>query len=380
MRATARTRPRTLRARLIAWSLISNGVALLVFAVTTLLVIVVQERSEAFRPHELDEAAEATSQVLLALVIAGPAAAAFAVAGSMVLARRGLAGIDDIVRTAADLQARDLATRLTVPDEPMEIRELAEALNCLFARLETGFTSLARFAADASHELRTPLAVLRSELEVAMRRERTAMEWRGVAERAHEEVLRLSRLVEALLVLARADAPAGHEHATSVDEALDHVARFCDSIAASRNVRLEVGGEQGLTARIRAESLQSAVMNVVLNAIRHAPSGTVVEISSHREKDGSAVITVQDAGPGIPEELRESFFEPFRRGAGAGEEGLGLGLTIARRQVQSVGGSIRAVDPAGNVGARFLIILPPARGEIGAADGEVSGRSPFLRR
>lgn len=361
MSGTHRTRPRTLRARLIAWGLLSNCVALLVFGLTALLVILVQERSEAFRPHELGDATEATSQVLLALLIAGPAAVAFAVAGSMVLARRGLSGIDDIIRTAADIQARDLATRLAVPNEPREIRDLAEALNLLFARLETGFGSLARFAADASHELRTPLAVLRNALEVAMRRERSADEWRGVAERAHEEVLRLARLVEALLVLARADTAAGDPPETSLDEVLDHVVRLCDANAASRDIRLELEGERGLVASIRAESLQSAVMNLVMNALRHSPPGSTVRLSSRREKDGSAVITVQDAGPGIPEELRESFFEPFRRGAGAGEEGLGLGLTIARRQIQSAGGTVRAIDPIGGMGACFLINLPAAR-------------------
>ncbi len=364
-------RGRSLRRRLALWMLVSTVTTIIVFAIALYVAFVIEEHEPDDEAGELEEegeeeesaAAEAGEQMLFAIAIAGPFALAAAVGGALWLSRRALAPLDEVIRAARAISSTDLHRRLELPRERDEIHALVLELNGLFERLERGFDALGRYAVDASHELRTPLAVVVSELDVALRRPRSAAEWETVATRARGEARRLTRLVESLLALARAEGPRERERILDLRELVDLLLIGLVDQAASVRIALSraaEGGEAPAWVRGDSDALDAAVRNLVVNAMSYGPPGTAVRVSVGSEGEGFAV-TVDDAGPGVPHAERDAIFEPMRRASAIGvdrnREGHGLGLAIARRIVTHHGGTIRVEDsPAG--GARFVLWLP----------------------
>jgi len=362
-------RPRSLQARFALWISLATGLSLAVFAVVAFLVAVAEEREEVASGAVEETDADIRNEILTAMAFAAPVGLLLATGGALWLARRALAPVDRVIRTASEITAERLDRRIEVPEREDELRELAMALNALLARLERGYQGLSLFAADVSHELRTPLAVIGNELEVALRRPRTAGEWEAAARSSLDELRRLGRLVAALLDLTRGDATAPSrserlELAALVDEALAG-----QGAAAGRAEVALVN----LAGRTRAEvdgipaALASAVSNLVANAIRYSPPGGRVAVSVDDGSGGSCVaLHIDDSGPGLDPGEVERIFAPFARGTQGraadlrdGGAGLGLGLAIARRIVERHGGRLVASNrPAG--GARFTIELPGA--------------------
>src|SRR5579863_68720 len=181
----------SLRSRLAFWMALSTTLTVIVFACAVYGFVRAETREADSGVGEGEDAAE---QVLAAMAIAGPLCLALSVAGGLVLSHRALAPIDVVVRHANAMSSEDLHKRLEVPPNNDELRDLVVALNALLKRLDDGFSALARYAAGASHELRTPLAVVTSELEVALRRPRSAPEWERTARASLDELRRLARL------------------------------------------------------------------------------------------------------------------------------------------------------------------------------------------
>jgi two-component system OmpR family sensor kinase len=307
---------------------------------------------------------DAGEEVLFAMLFAGPVCLVLSVAGALILSRRALAPIGAVIGEASAMTAEDLHRRLSVPKENDELRDLVLTLNALLARLDEGFAALASYASSASHELRTPLAVITSELEIALRRPRAAEEWEQTARTSLDEIQRLANLIEALLELARAGASSNLQ-SFELRERLDQVLASLEASVASDGVSL-VRPEDGAEVWLHGEAdlLMNAASELVRNAARYSPSGKAVRIRVER-RDGRAAIHVDDEGPGVDPAERETIFVPFARGGrgvavdatGKGPRGLGLGLAIAKRSVESCGGTISVgVSPEG--GARFTIELP----------------------
>jgi signal transduction histidine kinase len=234
--------------------------------------------------------------------------------------------------------------------------------NETLARLEAAFEQLRRFTADASHELRTPLTGMRSVGEVALQRSLSAQEYRDVIASMLEEVDRLTRLVENLLLLTRADTGRIPMTRTVVDlgEVLLGISDTLRVLADEKDQSWSVDVSERVTATCDAGILRLGITNLVYNAIKYTPAKGAIRLATRRTAAGDVLIEVHDTGPGIAAADRERIFERFYRvdDARARETGgIGLGLAIARWAVESNGGRIDLESEEGR-GAVFRIVLP----------------------
>jgi two-component system, OmpR family, sensor kinase len=300
---------------------------------------------------------ESLHRLLRELLLASPLALLLAAGAGYWLAAAALRPVEAMRRRAAAVSASEPAA-LPVPRARDEIARLAETLNEMLARLHSSFEHERRFVADASHELRTPLALLRAELEVALRRPRSARELEAALRSAAEETERLSRLAEDLLLIARADSgvlPIRREPLTVGELLAVVVDRFAGRASAlGRTLEAE---PSSAVVHADPERLGQALGNLVENALRHG-AGIVTLFA--RERGGSLELHVLDAGGGFPPEFLPLAFDRFSRGeesrAGGGS---GLGLSIVALIAAGHGGRAGAVNAPGG-GADVWIELPHA--------------------
>ena len=298
-------------------------------------------------------------QTLLVLIPLGVGLAAL---GGAVIARIALRPVDEMTRTARRITAEDLSRRVERPGTGDEMERLAETLNGMLARLEAAFTQTRRFAADAAHELRTPLAALRGGIEVALRAERTPEEYRRVLASSLEEVERLIRLAEDLLLLSRSSAgPDVTRAPVDLEPLLLDVFDVGARLGQAAGVSVRTDTMAPATVRGDATALRRALLNLVENAIKYTPPGGKVELGL-TTGDGMAVVTVSDTGIGLDPADTDRIFEPFVRLDAArarGTGGAGLGLAIARSIAVAHGGMLAAESRPG-AGSRFVLRLPLA--------------------
>jgi signal transduction histidine kinase len=257
---------------------------------------------------------------------------------------------------------RDLSVRVPVGDGPAEVDELAASLNAMLERLQhsSGETVAAleatrRFAADAGHELRTPLTAMGANLETLRRNPGLAEDERNkILGETIEEQARLVALLTALQSLARADARAGMEH-EPVD--VGELADAAVEAARRRHPEARIDLAEGDAVPIDAwqAGIRLMIDNLIENAVRHG--GGSVDLRVSHLDGGGALVEVDDAGPGVPEEERESIFGRFTRGTTATGEGSGLGLALVAQQAALHGGRVE-VGSSDAGGARFTIRLP----------------------
>jgi signal transduction histidine kinase len=275
--------------------------------------------------------AAAALDTLRSVLLPGVPALLLLVAGLTWLAvGRALAPVSAIRRELADITATDLHRRVPVPQARDEVKLLAETTNRTLDRLEQAVGRHRRFVADAAHELRSPLAVLRTRLEIAPPQ--------PLAAEALADVERIQRLTTDLLLLARLDAgePSGH-----VEVDLGQVAAEEATLVRPRtDVRVDLRIDAGIVVRGSAEQLRRLVANLVDNAVRHAAVTVVVRL---RPLADTAVLEVEDDGPGIPADRQEAVFDRFARldeARARDAGGSGLGLAIARDIAVHHGGSL----------------------------------------
>jgi heavy metal sensor kinase len=298
--------------------------------------------------------------VLGALLISG--------IGGWFLTRRSLAPVVAMSERAHRISAENLEQRLPVANPRDELGRLAATFNELLARLDDTFTLRRRFMADASHELRTPLSVIRTAADVTLEREgRSEVEYRDALKIIDEQSRRLTRIVEDMFTLARADVGHQNLHPTDfyLDELISEAARAAEVLAARKNVAITVApaaetpfhGDEGL--------LRQMILNLLDNAVKHTPSTGSVSVSLSRE-DSHYTIAVSDTGAGIPVEAQTQIFERFYRvdkarsraeaGPAAGS-GAGLGLSIARWIAEAHGGSL-SLQCSNEGGSVFVASIP----------------------
>ncbi|MEN9508418.1 MAG: hypothetical protein RLZZ621_981 [Gemmatimonadota bacterium] len=307
--------------------------------------------------HGTAEDIQLLRQVRTTLLFAIPFALLVSVAAGWLLARRSLAPLEAINTRTASITAADLSARLPVVNPHDELGRLAQIINGLLARVDQAFTAQRQFVADASHELRTPLAIIRGEADVTLRREtRTPAEYRESMDVIRAESIRLSRIVDDLFLLARVDAAAADvvREPVSIEELLQDAVRSMRSLAESSGIELMltlapiaphwVFGDATLLRRL--------LVNLLDNALRHAPAGSTVSIRCIGDRE-TIRIRIADAGRGVPAELRTRMFERFVHGHA---EGTGLGLAIAQAVAQAHGGQVTLLDAT--PGATFEVMLP----------------------
>ncbi len=309
--------------------------------------------------HRAEQTLDRYLETLLGLI---PLSLGLAMAGGVMIARAALAPVGVMSRTARRITAEDLSQRVATRRTGDELDHLAETLNAMLARLEGAFTQMRRFAADAAHELRTPLTALKGGIEVTLRADRPAEEYRGVLRSSLEEVERLIRLAEDLLLLSRVSAGVdARRDRVDLEPLLLEVFDVGAQLAGGTGVAIRLAESTAAVVVADATALRRAILNLVENAVKYTPPGGKVELSLTRT-DGSAAVTVQDTGPGIDPADAERIFQPFVRldAARARETGgSGLGLSIVRSIVVAHGGTL-TLESAPGAGCRFTIDLPLA--------------------
>jgi len=277
------------------------------------------------------------------LVVLIPLGVGLAAAGGYLIAGKALRPVDEMTAAARRITAEDLHQRIGRLGTRDELDRLAETLNGMLARLDEAFRQMRRFSADAAHELRTPLTALKGGIEVALRASRTPEEYRQVLASSLEDVDRLIRVAEDLLLLSRAAVPPEMprpriELEPLVLEALELGTR----LSQGTGVHVKLGPGAPATVRGDASALGRAMRNLVENAVKYTPAGGTVELTL-RTADGQAVFAVQDTGIGIAPADAERIFEPGVSDAGS----AGLGLPLARRLARAAGGDVVAIPQRG---------------------------------
>ena len=288
-----------------------------------------------------------------------------AATGGYFLAKRSLAPVSAMTSRAAAIGTANLHERLPVGGGD-ELVALAHVVNDLLDRLAASFEQQRRFMADASHELRTPAAILRTEAEVILSREhRSEAEYRSSAAVVRDATRRLSRIVEEIFLLARADS--GQLVPRRDDIYLEEVVHDATSgvrlVADRRAVRVELGDVIEAPLRGDADLLGRVLLNLLDNAIKYSPEGGTVRVDMAR-RNGHYEVAVVDQGPGIPPESRERVFDRFyrvdverSRNENSATSGAGLGLAIARRIAELHDGRLELVD-ASSGRTEFRLTLP----------------------
>ena len=228
---------------------------------------------------------------------------------------------------------------------------------------QAAFERQKQFTSDASHELRTPLAVMRGEIEITLRRDRPPDEYKRVLTSNLEEILRLTRLIEDLLMLARGDSGQVELRCEPVDldKLCQQMAEYITPLAAQREQTLTYNSANAeVVVNADLQRIKQLLLNLLDNAIKYTEPGGNITLSLKAE-DNQAVITVSDTGRGIPtEDLPHIFERFFRRSAKTSDRsasGFGLGLSIVKWIVESHGGKIETKSQTGK-GTDFIVKLP----------------------
>lgn len=304
-------------------------------------------------------------QFLLLLLVAIPLALIVAGAAGQMVAKRGLQPLEKMTARAEGITESNLHDRLQIDNPNDELGQMAGVFNHLLQRLDEAFHQMKRFTADAAHELRTPLASIRTVGEVALERGQTPEEYRQALANILEETARLNETINGLILLARAEAtqPGREQTIFPAKNLVDEVLAVLGVLIEEKRITVLQDDEQIGTENIRADRslLRIAFMNVLHNALKFSPPGSVLRISYCRT-DVTArrlAISIQDQGPGIAPEDRRRVFERFYTGSAAetsSRSGAGLGLSIAKLVIDRIGGTIRFDDV--KQGARCVIELP----------------------
>ncbi len=306
-----------------------------VFAVTGDLRREQRQAADAIRVTALVSLAALALASLLGLIVTG----------------RVLRPLRLMTSTARQITESDLTRRITVTSED-EIGELGRTFNQMLDRLQSAFTSQRELVSDAGHELRTPITIIRGHLDLLGEDPAERAETMAIV---HDELDRMTRLVDDLLTLAKAErADFLRPEPLDLDELTPELFAKARQLG-ERDWRLGAVGAGRFTGD--RQRLTQAVMNLAENAARHTPPGGTVELSS-TQRDGTVSLAVRDTGPGVAPADRERIFERFTRGRGrVPVEGSGLGLAIVKAIAEAHGGRV-ALDTELGAGATFTIVIP----------------------
>jgi two-component system heavy metal sensor histidine kinase CusS len=311
-------------------------------------------------------------QIALAVAVAF---LSIAVLGYLAL-RRGLRPLRIMAAQAARITPASLDQRLNLADTPHELREVAASFNAMLDRLADGYQRLTQFSADLAHEIRTPIGALMGNCQVALYQRRTPAEYESVLASGLEELERLSRLVENILFLARADNAQSALEYTHLDLAaeLRRVADYFEGLAEERGIQLQCEAVGGVYAD--AILFRRALGNLVANAVRYADTDSMVTLSAETVAD-AVLVHVDNLGAPIQPDRLHKLFDRFYRAdlsRSASSDASGLGLAIVRAIMALHGGTaLAASSPDGHI--RFTLrypavaALPPAQSARASASG-----------
>lgn len=294
------------------------------------------------------------------LFIVIPIAMVLAAGGGFFLANRALKPVEQISKTAQEIEASDLSRRINI-DSKDEVGTLASTLNQMISRLESAFKRQAEFTANASHELRTPLTVIEAESTLAMQEERSKTDYKKSFSWISREAKFLVRILDKLLNLARSDAQIEQLvfRKVSLRRLLSEVLEDTQILYQKKGLHFNFSRMDNLIVRGDSVALKTMFLNLYENACRYTPNGGSITTSVFCE-DKVATVTITDTGIGIPPEHIPHIFERFYRvdkARSRTEWGSGLGLAISKHIAEAHGGRIEVESEVGK-GSTFSVSLP----------------------
>jgi heavy metal sensor kinase len=281
--------------------------------------------------------------------------------GGILIFNKGLRPIMFLSSELKNITANELYKRLPLPSSKDEIRELFESINEMIARLEKSFEQVRQFSGDASHELRTPLTIMKGEVEVAMRSERTVEEYQDILVSVLEEIERMTRIIEDLLLIAKSDSKEMIIEKRNIN-LKDILCELCEQLcmfAENKDVTLNCSDMDDLMIMADPLRVRQVFVNIIENAIKYNVQGGSVNVSLHELEKG-IVVEVRDTGIGIRKEDSGKIFDRFYRADKSRKReigGAGLGLSICKWIIEGHGGHI-VVDSQFGKGSIFKIWLP----------------------
>lgn len=298
---------------------------------------------------------------------------AVAVVTGLFLTRRALRPVAEVTETARHIAETGTFERRLAPTAPRdELTDLANTFNLMIARLERMLAQQRQFLADTSHELRTPLSIIRGNLDY-LRRVTTDQSCLETIHEAELEAIRMSRLVNDLLLLAQEDAAEFlNRQPVRLDTLVGEIVEQARALAADQ--RIEIADLEPLVVAVDPDRLRQALWNLLDNALRYGGAGCQIRILARGEGE-VAQIAVADNGPGIPPEHEHRVFDRFYRvdaSRNRATGGAGLGLAIVKHIVEAHGGTVTLDNRPGR-GAKFTITLPMAASAAGRALSGVAG-------
>ena len=316
-----------------------------------------------------DEELESLREILAYVV---PIALMLAGIGGWFLARQSLSPLAAMVDRARKMSAENLSGRLPVANPRDELGRLAETFNDLLSRLEASITAQRQlmgaqrqFMADASHELRTPVATTRTAANVALQQShREELEYRDTLAIIEQQAARLSRIVDDMFTLARADAGTYPLRLMPMylDEVVEDVVKAARVLASARDVSIDAATSPSAVFTGDEELIRRLIVNLLDNAIRYTPAGSTVRVDLDQAPGGYA-LSISDHGPGIPVDVQPHIFERFYRADAArtrregADGGAGLGLALARWIAEAHGGHL-TLARSSEAGTTFTALLP----------------------
>lgn len=334
---------------------------------------------------------EVQAGLLRTFLIAGPLVLLVATLGGYLLASRAMAPVREMTRRAEHITAQDLHQRLEVGPVRDELSDLGRTLNEMIARLERAFDDTRRFTANAAHELRTPLTVIRTQLDVALRGDRSAAEWRRLLTSIHEDVTQMSGLVSDLLELARADSGSLSLNCelTDLTRLLSDCFRPLAERAEARSLHVDWAVELPERVEVDRRWLRLVLSNLLENAVDYSNIGGSVRIAAqhcHSHLPGGLPpdaepdsewfqITIANSGCVLSPESAADVFKRFWRGdpaRTASSTHSGLGLSLCQQLIEAMRGGIQVTVSAG----QFLVAITLPCGQTKQVMVGKSGRAP----
>ncbi|NJN69869.1 MAG: HAMP domain-containing protein [Nitrospira sp.] len=309
----------------------------------------------------MESVGETLHRFLILLVVAIPIALTVSLAGGWFLAGRALRPVDEITLAAQRIAAGDLSQRLSMTAAHDEIGRLAATFNNMIGRLDASFRQIRQFTSDASHELRTPLTVMKGETDLILRRSRPMEDYKSVLESNLEEIDRMTRIVDELLFLSRADTGEVKIEALPValQALVEDVHRQATLLGHDRNIEVMLGTVMPVVVQGDDLRLRELLLNLVENAIKYSHPGGKVEITLLKDRR-EARLSVTDHGIGIAPGDHQKIFQRFFRTDMARthtKKGTGLGLAICAWIADLHNGRVEVQSDLGQ-GSIFTVVLP----------------------
>jgi len=307
--------------------------------------------------YPLEELNEVLDGIFLIFRILAPAALLISLIGGWFLAHRSLKPVDTITRTAQKISAQNLNQRLPEKGIDDELGRLTATFNEMIGRLQESFAQIQRFSADASHELRTPLTIMRGEIEVALRRKKIPTETRKLLMSVHDELVRLSSIVEGLMTLIKSESGRLVLQFSDInlDDLVRELAEDTLVLASRKKIKVIVNDLDSLKVRGDAVRLRQLFLNLAENSVKYTPKNGTISIALRRS-DNKAVVSITDTGIGISKKDLPKVFDRFYRVKPDGS-GSGLGLSISKWIAEAHHGTVHVVSRE-KKGSTFTVTLP----------------------